>query len=105
MDKLEIACKGVSALLSNLKRCAVTIPDLKILMALNLHGEQGKANLMIQAGFSTPNQSHLTRLVKLKMIDVVSLPRPNGAGQKKYGYNINHIGLTALKKALKEITG
>ena len=105
MDNLALACKGVSALLSNLKRCAVTIPDLKILMALHLHGEQKRSSLMILAGFSSPNQSHLTRLVKMRMIDVVILPRINGAGQKKYGYSINHIGLTVLKKSLKEITG
>jgi hypothetical protein len=105
MDNLSLACKGLGAVLSKLSENGLSIPDLKILMALRLHGEQRRSNLMILAGFSTPNQSHLTRLVKMRMIDVVTLTRPDGIGQKRSAYSINHIGLTALKKALKEITG
>jgi hypothetical protein len=105
MDNLKLACKGLGAVLNELKENGLTLPDLKILMALNIHGEQKRSNLMTLSGFSTPNQSHLTRLVKMRMIDVITLSRINGVGQKRFGYSINHLGVTALRKSLKRITG
>ena len=104
MDKLDIACEKLGPLLNNLAHRGLTIIDLRILIALNRFGEVSVSHLMLEAGFKSVTQSHVTKLVKKRLVESVTIKRVNGVGQKRYGYSISRLGIIALKKALKEIT-
>jgi len=105
MHKVDLACKGFLSLFSSSSGAGLSVPELKIMMALRLHGKQRRRDLMVRAGFSSPNQSHLSGLVKKKLMDVVIEIRENGQGQKRYVYELNYNGHIALQKILKPITG
>ena len=105
MDKLDLICRGLGAVLGNLKERRLTVAELRILMALKVHGELKRSDLMTRAGFTSHNQSILMKMVGDSKIDRVRYNHNQDGTCARFKYSINHIGYAALKRALKEVNG
>ena len=105
MSNLDVACLALIPMLSNLSERGLSIGELRILMVLNAHGDQKRSTLMARAGFRSHNQNVLLNLIKTGKIDRVNHRDSELFDRSVYKYAITLVGLTALKRALKEVTG
>jgi len=100
MDQQKMVC---AALLNTLTRLTLTPSEIKVLLALRVHGVLRMSELKVRAGFNSTPQALMARLISSRLIDKCRhIADQNGNGPV-HKYTINPNGLIAINKAIRPI--